>query len=532
MSEAPWTVGRYVAEALLANGIDTAFGIPGVHNIELYRGIGAAKLRHVLARHEQNAAFAADGFARAAGRPAAVTVISGPGLTNTLTAVAQAYSDSVPMLVIASTPVRASLGRRWGMLHELTDQRALAAAAAGLALHAGTDSEVRAHLEAAFAFLAGRRPRPAYLGVPLDLLAEPTVLRPERFASTPALPQPAPAAIHAALELLSRAQRPLIIAGGGARHAGAPLAALLAALDAYLVTTVAGKGVIPESHPANCGASLTLRATQELIATADLVIAAGTELAETEFYTPQRFEIPGRLIRIDIDAAMLGNLYPADVAIHADAAATFAALAQRLPRRRGWRSLDGDAAGHRKRLEAKLSPAEHARLSVARAIRAALPPEGVVFTDMTQAAYSGHYAFSADRPGSWFHPCGYGTLGYALPAAIGAKVAQPQRPVVALAGDFGVQFTLQELVTAAELRLPLPLVVWNNEALGQIRDDMLAAGIEPLGVHGRNPDFVALAAACGARGRRLQGAAALTEELAAALRAPGPTLLEARDTDF
>jgi 5-guanidino-2-oxopentanoate decarboxylase len=533
MSAAPWTVGRYVAETLVANGIDTAFGIPGVHNIELYRGIGAAHLRHVLARHEQNAAFAADGFARASGRPAAVVVISGPGLTNALTAVAQAYSDSVPLLIIASTPVRASLGRRWGVLHELADQRALAGGAAGLALHANTDAEVRTHLEAALAFLSAGRARPAYLGLPLDLLAETTALRPERFPSAPtAAPQASAAALTAACDLLAGAQRPLIIAGGGARHAGAALTRLLEALDAYLVTTVAGKGAVVESHPANLGASLPLRATQELIAAADVVLAAGTELAETDIFTPARLEIPGRLIRIDIDPVMLANQYPAAVAIHADAGVVLAALAQRLPARRGWRSTHGDAAAHRARLEAAFSAPERARLALVRAVRAALPPEGAVFTDMTQAAYTGHYAFAADRPGSWFHPCGYGTLGYALPAAIGAKIAQPERPVVALAGDFGVQFTLQELLTAVELRLPLPIVVWNNQALGQIRDDMVAAGIEPLGVQGRNPDFAAFAAACGARGQQVRGPAALTGELRAALRATGPTLLEARDADF
>jgi 5-guanidino-2-oxopentanoate decarboxylase len=532
MSEAPWTVGRYVAETLIANGIDTAFGIPGVHNIELYRGIGAAHLRHVLARHEQNAAFAADGFARGSGRPAAVLVISGPGLTNALTAVAQAYSDSVPLLIIASTPVRASLGRRWGMLHELADQRALAAGATGLALHANTDAEARLHLEAAFAFLARGRARPVYLGLPLDLLAETTALRPERFASAAAAAQVDAAALAAACDLLAGARRPLIISGGGARHAGAALRALLETLDAYLVTTVAGKGVVAESHPANLGASLPLRATQALIAAADVVLAAGTELAETDIFTPPRLDISGSLIRIDIDPVMLTNQYPAQVALQADAGVALAALAQRLPARRGWRSAHGDAAAHRARLEAAFSAPERARLALVRAIRAALPPEGVVFTDMTQAAYTGHYAFAADRPGSWFHPCGYGTLGYALPAAIGAKIAQPERPVVALAGDFGVQFTLQELLTAVELRLPLPIVVWNNQALGQIRDDMVAAGIEPLGVHGRNPDFAAFAAACGARAQQVRGPAALTGELRAALRATGPTLLEARDADF
>ena len=532
MSAASRTVGRYVIETLAANGIDTAFGIPGVHNIELYRGLDSRRVRHVLARHEQNAAFAADGFARMSGRAAAAFVISGPGVTNALTAIAQAASDSVPMLVIASTPVRASLGRHWGVLHELADQRGVAAGAAGLALHAGSAAEVRAALAAAFAFLSGGRPRPAYVGIPLDLLAETTALEPERFARASAAPQPEAAAIQAARELLDRAQRPLIVAGGGARHAGAALLQLLEALDGYLVTTVAAKGVIPESHPANLGASLPYRATQELLASADVVLAAGTELAETDVYTTTRLTFPGRVIRVDIDAAQLADPSAQAVALHADARSVLELLARAVHARRGWRSAAGEARGARLAVEAQIGTHSRPALGAVRALRAAVPADGVVFSDMTQIAYTGNYAFAADRPGSWFHPSGYGTLGFALPAAIGAKVAQPERAVVALAGDFGVQFTLQELVTAVELQLPLPVVVWNNEALAQIRDDMLAAGIEPVGVAGRNPDFQALAAACGAAGCRVRGPEALTQGVRAALEARGPTLLEARATDF
>jgi 5-guanidino-2-oxopentanoate decarboxylase len=532
MSAALRTVGRYVIETLAANGIDTAFGIPGVHNIELYRGLDSRRVRHVLARHEQNAAFAADGFARASGRAAAAFVISGPGLTNALTAIAQAASDSVPMLVIASTPVRASLGRNWGVLHELADQRALAAGAAGLALHAGSAEELRAHLASAFAFLSSGRPRPAYVGIPLDLLGETTALEPERFARAHPAPQPEAAAIEAARALLEGAQRPLIVAGGGARHAGVALAQLAEALDAYLVTTAAGKGAIPESHPANLGASLPYRATQELLAAADVVLAVGTELAETDVYTTIRLTFPGRLIRVDIDAAQLADESAHEVAIHADSRAALEQLAAAVRPRRGWRSAAGDARGKRLAIETQIGAHWRPALTAVRALRAAVPPEGVVFSDMTQIAYTGNYAFAADRPGSWFHPCGYGTLGFALPAAIGAKIAQPGRAVVALAGDFGVQFTLQELMTAVEQQLPLPVVVWNNEALAQIRDDMLAAGIEPVGVTGRNPDFSALAAACGARALRVRGPDALTQGVRAALEAGGPTLLEAHHTDF
>jgi thiamine pyrophosphate-dependent acetolactate synthase large subunit-like protein len=151
---------------------------------------------------------------------------------------------------------------------------------------------------------------------------------------------------------------------------------------------------------------------------------------------------------------------------------------------------------------------------------------------MTQIAYLGNYLYRTNRPGAWFHPSGYGTLGYALPAAMGAKIAQPQRPILALAGDFGLQLTLQELVTAVELGLSLPVVVWNNSALGQIREDMLASGITPVAVTARNPDFPALAHACGAHAERVESPAALTQAISSALLRRGPTLIEAREGDF
>src|ERR1700730_3327659 len=296
MSATPWTVGRYVVETLAANGIDTVFGIPGVHNIELYRGLEFAPLRHVLVRHEQNAGFAADGYARVSGCPAAAFVISGPGVTNVLTAVAQAYSDSVPLLVVASSPLRASLGKGWGVLHELDDQRAVAAGGAGLARSARGAQDVRDHMRAAFATLQAGRAPPASLEIPLDLLAEPTTLRPERFARSAGTSPAEPAALAAAQALLAEAQRPLIIAGGGARRAGSALRRLVEALDGYLVTTVAGKGVVAESHPASLGASLPYAPTQELAAAADVVVAAGTEVSETDVYTNTRLAIDGRLV--------------------------------------------------------------------------------------------------------------------------------------------------------------------------------------------------------------------------------------------
>jgi len=529
-----WSVGCYLVELLAANGIDTVFGIPGVHTLELYRGLAATGLRHILVRHEQVAGFAADGHARVSGRPAAAFVISGPGLTNILTPIAQAYSDSVPMLVVASTPARATLGKGWGVLHELRDQRAVAAGAAGRAHAARSVDDIRDHLRAIFASFRSGRPRPAYLEVPIDLLAEPTTRRAERFAEAARPPQPSAHAIAEAARWLSGASRPLIIAGGGARPAGAALRELAERLDAFVITTTAAKGVLPETHPASLGASLPFPQVRELACTCDVVLAVGTELSETDLYFIDHLPLAGRLIRVDLDPVKLADHYAAQLAVCGDARATLEGIAPLIEARSGWRTQVGGASAlrARARFDGALDGPVRGCVRALQAIRAGLPMDGVVFGDMTQITYIGGYAFPVDRPGGWFAPSGYGTLGFAFPAALGAKVAQPGRAIVALAGDFGFQYTSQDLATAVELELALPIVVWNNRALGQIRDDMNAAAIPPIGVVGRNPDFLALARAYGAQAVRAAGPEALTRELQLALTRGGPTVIEALDTDF
>jgi 5-guanidino-2-oxopentanoate decarboxylase len=526
------TVGRFLVDCLAANDVETAFGIPGVHNIELYRGLDGSTLRHVLMRHEQGAGFAADGYARISGRLAAAFVISGPGLTNILTAVAQAGSDSVPLLVIASAPVRAARGKQWGVLHELRDQAALAAGVFGLAREAWTPEDVRDHLRACLASLRGGRAKPAYLQVPLDLLAQTTDLIAERFADSYLLPQPQNGPLQKAIARLDEAQRPMVIAGGGARCAGLELADLVDKLDGFFASTAAGKGLLPENHPANLGTSLPYAQTQALAAAADVVLIVGSELGETDLYTGLKLPLNGRLIRIDVDTGKLSDHYGAETRIWGDAHASLVAIAGGVRARRGWRSTVGPAALVRAQIEAGWTAEMKRHQRALQAIQTALPVDAVVFSDMTQIAYLGNYAFRSDQPGRWFHPSGYGTLGYALPAAIGAKFALPQRAVLALAGDFGLQFTLNELMTAVEAGMSLPIVVWNNAALGQIRDDMIAAGIAPVGVAGLNPDFVALARACHARGVQVRSPGELTAAVRDALDAPVPTLIEIDAAQF
>jgi len=532
-------IGAYLVELLAANDIDTVFGIPGVHNLELYRGLTSANLRHVLVRHEQGAGFAADGFARLSGRPAAAFVISGPGLTNIMTAVAQAYSDSVPLLVVAAAPVRASFTKQWGVLHELYDQAALAAGVFGIARSAHSAEDVREHLRLCLASFRSGRPRPAYLEIPLDVLAGTTTLEARRFEGTPLLPQGSTEQIEAAARLLSQAARPLIIAGGGARCAAAELRRLVEYLDCPLVTTAAGKGLLPESHPSNFGTSLPYPPIQRLIFDADVVLAVGTELGETDMYFTTKLPLGGLLIRVDVDPVKLADQYGADVCVWSDAGGALHAINKALASRdqgaaasTGWRAALGGPAKFHAEIERSLDSKTRAQWSALRAIKTALPWDGVVFSDMTQIAYFGNYAYPVDNPGQWFHPSGYGTLGFALPAAIGAKISMPARAVIALAGDFGLQFTLLELMTAVEAGLSLPIVVWNNSALGQIRDDMVAAHIPELGVIARNPDFVALAKACGAESYRVHDPAALTEAIRTALNHEGPTLIEVIASSF
>jgi 5-guanidino-2-oxopentanoate decarboxylase len=520
--------GAAIAGLLEAYGVDTVFGIPGVHTLELYKGLAGSSMRHVLVRHEQGAGFMADGYARASGLPAACIVITGPGVTNIATAIGQAMSDSVPMLVISSVNSREDLGKGRGRLHEISDQRAVTEPMTAASDIAMNSSEVVEFIHLAFSSFASARPGPMHLSVPLDVLAGPAEGEWHAGAMAPR-PTPDESAVGAARELLAGAHRPIFLLGGGAVDVPqARIVRLAEDTGAAVVTTTAGKGIFPESHPMSLGATLSRRPTQSFLAEADLVLAIGSESSATDSWADDPLQLGGTVIRVDIAEAQLTvNAEPA-LAVRSDAAAFVEALGETGSSQPANRQVRRIAAVRREVL-AGWGTLARKHIRVLEAIRAALPADGFVATDMTQIAYTGNAAFPVDRPRCWFHPLGFGTLGYALPAAIGAKLADPRRPGVALAGDYGFQFTLPELGTAAELGLALPVIVWNNEGLGQIRDGMIAAGIPEIGVAARNPDFRALAEAYGCRAVRPQTLDVLGQNLRDALAAPRPTLIEIRE---
>ncbi|GLZ85898.1 putative 2-ketoarginine decarboxylase AruI [Metapseudomonas resinovorans] len=522
------TGGQALVRLLANYGVDTVFGIPGVHTLELYRGLPGSGIRHVLTRHEQGAGFMADGYARVSGKPGVCFIITGPGVTNAATPIGQAYADSIPMLVISSVNHTASLGKGWGCLHETQDQRAITAPITAFSAVALTPEDLPELVARAYAVFDGERPRPVHISVPLDVLAAPVardwtaevVRRPSRGL-------PDVGSLDAAAKRLATAKRPMILAGGGALGAADVLQALSERLAAPVFTSVAGKGLLPPDAPLNAGASLCVAPGWEMIAEADLVLAVGTEMADTDFWR-ERLPLTGELIRIDVDPRKFNDFYPCSVALKGDARQTLEVLLQHLPET----SRAGEASAARvARLRGDIrnghAPLQTIHQAILDRIAATLPADAFISTDMTQLAYTGNYAFASRAPRSWLHPTGYGTLGYGLPAGIGAKFGAPSRPGLVLVGDGGFLYTAQELATATEeLDSPLVVLLWNNDALGQIRDDMLALDIEPVGVLPRNPDFAGLARAFGCTVKQPRSLDELEGDLRAGFNHPGVTLIE------
>lgn len=510
------STGEALVGLLEAYGVDTIFGIPGVHNVEMYRALPRSKIRHILVRHEQGAGFMADGYARATGRPGVCFTITGPGLTNILTPLGQAWSDSSNVLVISSALDITDSAQGRGRLHEMLDQRGAAATVTSLHMRAYTPKDVRDAIARAFANFASQRPRPAYLEIPLDLLKQPAgdgwTAR-----ALPSVPMPKPDDIAAAIGKLNAARSPIILLGGGALHAGKPAIAIAEKLKAPIITTTAGKGAVPASHPLCLGYVLGHQACWDMLASSDAILVAGSELSETDFWN-DAIVIEKNLIRIDIDPSPMSRPHTAEIAILGDARVALAAIAAGITERVGPMSASFDL-GRPSPLRATLS-------EVLEVIREALPEDTVVCSDMTQIAYAANEVFPVSVPRTWLHPVGFGTLGFALPAGIGAKFGVGERPVAVMIGDYGIQYTINELGTAAEHKLPLVILMWNNDALGQIRDDMVMKGIQPNAVTLKNPDFQMLARSYGVRAERPDSLKALAAAIRAALVADGPTLIE------
>jgi acetolactate synthase-1/2/3 large subunit len=527
--------GELIIRTLEAHGVDTVFGIPGNHTLELYRGLADSPIRHITPRHEQGAAFMADGYARATGRPGVCLLISGPGLTNAATPIAQARADSVPLLVLTSVAATDQLGRHQGRLHELPDQHGLASRlclASHTLLHV---DDVPRVIGQAFESLARDRPGPIHIEVPLDVLAAPAdhvalTLTPYADLRAPIHAKEASRIVEAA-QRLDRASRPLLLLGGGAVSAAAHLPRLAEQLDAPVLNTVNAKGLLPPEHPLAVHGSPSLQCLRNALADADVVLALGTEFGETDYdlLMSGPLEIGGELIRIDIDAEQLTRNATPAIGIEADTRWAAKALLDVLSR------LDKGGADRAASLRSEVAQEPHVHPefgALFAAIDTALP-DAIVVGDSTRPTYYASWQWVARQPRSYFHSVsGFGTLGYALPAALGAKVACPERPVIALIGDGGIQFSLPELASGVAAELPVAVILWDNNGYQEIRNSMEGLGIAPIGTDLGRPDFMGIAEAYGCHARRVTDLDSLSEGLLAAAGESVPTVLLVREEDL
>lgn len=513
-------LGAQISHMLKDRGVDVIFGIPGVHNQEMYRGIEEAGITHVLARHEQGAGFMADGYARASGKPGVAYVITGPGLCNIMTPMGQGYSDSVSMLVISSC-LDETASRR-GQLHQMKDQEIAAGTVCDWSETALSAEAAYGLIERAFEEFETQRPRPKHIQVPIARLEGEA--EPAPFPNQPALRTKALRPdIEPVLSMLNLAKRPLFILGGGAQSN--LWRQILTQLGAACFTSYAGRGLVGAGYALDFGACLARPGSADIAASADLVVAVGTELAEVDLWRPHLGHTCP-MVRVDLDPEVLADGQRAEIKLQADGESFARALWDATEDAKPATSWTvEEVAETRARWRAEVDAERPGIVPVADALREALAPDTVVYSDMTQFAYVAKEVWPLDYPGTWHHPTGFGTLGYALPAGIGGAVARQGKPTMVIAGDYGFHYTMQELGVAVELGLTLPIILWDNGKLKEIEDSMVGAQIAPNAVVARNPDFCKLADAFGARSTAPQSLSEMQEAVKTAFEMDGPTLI-------
>lgn len=524
------SVGEQLVAGLKARDVSVVFGIPGVHTVELYRGLARSGIRHVTPRHEQGAGFMADGYARACGKPGVAFVITGPGLTNALTSMAQARADSVPMLILSGVNASDTLGLGMGHLHELPDQHGLAKSVALVSEHVAMPEDLNGALDRAFAPFSSGRPGPTHVQVPLDIAgidgAAPV------SADQPVSPEIPDHVMDAVAQRLIAAKKVVILAGGGASGVARDLTALAERLDAPVVQTVNARGVL-FGHDLSVPASPSLTAVRNLIEAADCVLALGTELGPTDYdmYATGTMAQMRNLIRVDLCERQLAR-HAAALTVQGDVADFVLALSRELPNVPKSAAGAARAAATRQAAWEELGQDYQGQVEILNAMRDALPGAMMV-GDSAQPIYAANLYYDHDRAGGWFNAAtGYGALGYGIPAAIGAAVARPEIRVVSIVGDGGAQFSLPEVMTAVDEKLPITFVIWNNHGYREIAMAMQDAAVSVVGCDPTPPDFEHTAASFGVHYQVVEDRPDAVAQALAAAPTDGPSFIEIKAPVF
>jgi len=515
------TGGEAIVDALLRHDIDVIFGLPGVQVYGLFDAIARNRnrLRLINARHEQATAYMALGYACATGRPAVFAVVPGPGVLNTTAALATAWGLNAPVLCLTGQVPSALMGRGRRPLHELPDQLATLKSLVKWAERIEHPSDAPYLVARAFQEMRSGRPGPVALEMPWDQFSAAVEVAPQVPLPPRPPPAPDPVALEAIAKLAETAKAPMIWVGGGAQHAATEIRTLAQRLSAPVAAFRTGKGVIDDRDPL----ALTVPAAHRLFRACDLLIAFGTRL---EVPTLRWGGIPAstKVARVDIDPAEMRRL-KVDIALVADARQAAEALSTRIRPRagEGWRAAIARAKDETDLAIKRVEP----QLSFVKAIREVLPESGILCDEMTQTGYVSWFGFPFYAPRTLITSGMSGTLGAGFPMALGAKVAFPDRAVVALTGDGGFLFAGAELATAVQHGIALVTVLFNNAAYGNVLRDQerLYAG-RSAGAVLRNPDFQGYARCFGVAAWKTDSPAGLAAALSEALAAKAPALIE------
>jgi len=524
-----------IVKCLEREGIEYVFGIPGLYSMPIFDALyHHPTIKVVTVRHEQGAAFMADGYARVTGKPAAVLLLPGPGVTNAMTGIGVAYYDSSPMLVLNTQVNREFIDKRAGLLHEMTNQFEMVAPLTKYGEKIIDESQISQIFSRTMAELRKGRPRPVQIEIPRDIQVMDVPWMDAEMENAPASvvrPLPPEQLLAFAEKDLSGAQKPLILAGGGvlSSQASEQLVAMAERLGAPVITTGMGAGTIPSDHPLACGISWIAAADMRpMVAASDLVLAVGTRF-NLDMTHGWGLPMPEKTIRIDIDPEEIERNIPIQLKLVGDAKATLIALDEGLAKR----GLDRQGKMHSDLTHARHEYREalYRKLGTTRpwmeALRGALPRDTIISCDMTLFWGDMLGILPIYEPRTMLAPWGFGTLGFGLPEAIGAKFAKPDTPVVTICGDGAFLFTGAELATAVQYGINIPIIIPNNNAYGMIKVQQRDQFDEQfMAVDLVNPDFVKLAHTFGALGEHAATPEELGIALEKALKADKPTVIE------
>ena len=516
------SVCTQIVSLLKKRGASTAFGMPGIHNLPVYAALHDAGIETITVRHEQSASFAADGYARALGKPAICAVIDGPGFLNASTGIAQARGDSVPMVVL--TPVGEPPTR--GALHELSGQSTISQQICKASIQISRTTSTRDLELFLDRNLCKGRPGPLHIEIPLSLM-EAHPLQNSGHSSQQHVTTTPLSELDTAAKLLQNSTSPIVIAGGGVIDSREELQAFAEAIDAPVVNTVNAKGILPRNHPLRVGYSPSLPEVRLAIEKSDVVVALGTELSETDFDfllvdKPWDFQC---LIRIDVDPNQVSINAVPDCTIVGDCKEVLSNLdAQSAPKRGAQRTAQ---------IRESASKSWLVNQQMCEFLDAIRDSTDVLMGDSTQPVYFATWLYEPNNVREYFaSTTGFGTLGYAIPATIGAKVACPEKRVACLVGDGGAHFTLAEIQTAAQLGIGIPFMIWNNRGYSEIDKAMEMQTDTSWYQSPTPPDYRSIAEAFGANYRQPVDLPSLTIDIRDAHDDTKPSIINVEEEKF